>query len=103
LAGLEVSTLSSPVRTSAGSAASGGRTIFGKACGTTICGNDALAIGIRGSEVGRTWAGATELALAAARMSIAERSESSIETEIRAVNRHQTRQRALENVRQRLF
>ena len=47
--------------------------------GTTIVGSDALVAGISGSdEVGPTWAGATELAVAAAKISKADRSDSNI-------------------------
>jgi hypothetical protein len=60
--------------------------------GTTIFGREAEATGMIGSEdVGPTWAGATELALAAAKISRADRSDTNMKSEFFAVNPHYRR------------
>ena len=69
--------------------------------GTTIFGYEAVVTGIIGSEdIGPTWAGATELAVAAAKTSSADLNDTNMKSEFSAVNRqtgasHRVRKRAI--------
>jgi hypothetical protein len=73
---------------SAGTSTSGVYVSSEVGSGTTIFGIEAAVTGISGSDVDTdpTWAGATELALAAARTSSADRSDTNIISEFCAVN-----------------
>ena len=76
----------------AGSSASGVYVGLEMGSGTTIFGREAVATGTSGSAgVEPTWAGATELALAAAKISRADRSVTNMKSEFFAVNRHYRR------------
>ncbi len=73
---------------SAGTSTSGVYVSSEVGSGTTIVGIEAVVTGIGGSddETGPTWAGATELALAAAKISSADLSDTIIISEFCAVN-----------------